>query len=255
MDMNRGKDLKRYEKYGWDYETVCELTAEEVHWYERWAKQTGGPILGLACGTARLLCRLGLAGFDVTGLDLSDTMLSQARKNIAKLPATARKRIRLVKDDMLRFQLRGTFGLILIADNSFRELNTRGNLLTCLRNIRRHLQPEGKLLITERRFNPSMYPGNRRSFGWSQPKPYPGTGNLVSRRGEIRLAKNHKRISGTFFYKTYHADGSELIEKCPWSGPVRLFDRVGFTTQTFADYTNNKDDGRSTFLCFVCEMK
>ena len=104
--MDKNADLKRYELFGWDYESVNELTDAEVGWHRKWAKRTGGPALGLACGTGRLLCRLAQAGLDVTGLDLSDTMLHLARANVAKLPAAARKRVRLVRADMSDFDER-----------------------------------------------------------------------------------------------------------------------------------------------------
>ena len=45
-------DLKRYELFGWDYESVNTLTDEEVRWYELWARRTSRPLLGLACGKA-----------------------------------------------------------------------------------------------------------------------------------------------------------------------------------------------------------
>ena len=138
-------DLKRYELFGWDYEWHSPLTDEEVSWHAMWARRTGGPLLGLACGSVRLLCRLAQAGFDVVGLDLSDTMLGLARKNLAESPPSVRKRVRLVKANMTNFDLACRFGLIFIADNSFRELRTRKELLACLRCLRRHLEPNGIL--------------------------------------------------------------------------------------------------------------
>ena len=83
--MNEKENLLRYSRFGWDYETVASMSEEEFRWYETWGRRIGGPILALACGTGRLLCRLARAGYYVVGLDLSDTMLSLARKNIAKL--------------------------------------------------------------------------------------------------------------------------------------------------------------------------
>ncbi len=253
-------DLKRYEVFGWDYESVNTLTDEEVSWYALWARGTSRPALGLACGTGRLLCRLAEAGFDVVGLDLSDTMLSLAQKNIAKLPAAARKRIRLVRADMSDFELGEQFGLVLIADNSFREQKTRRDLLACLKCIRRHLRPDGKLLITERRFDPSRYSTGRRTFGWSDPQPHPLTGEMVSRCGEIRRSKDHKRVRGKFLYKTSRADGCDTIEGCPWSAPIlnkqeyiRLFTRAGFDRQIFVGYKEVEDDGEAPILCFVCK--
>jgi len=144
---------------------------------------------------------------------------------------------------------------------SFREQKTRRDLLACLRRIGRHLAGGGVCLITERRFDPSAYSNGRRTFGWSEPRPHPETAELVCRRGEIRLSRDHKRVRGTFIYKTAHADGRETIQRCPWSGPLlspgehlRLFARAGFDTQTFVDYKEVADDGAGPILCFVCEV-
>lgn len=115
----------RYDLFGWDYEAFNTLTDAEAAWHEMWARRTGGPLLGLACGTGRLLCRLARACFDVVGLDLSDAMLALARKNISMLPPEAGRRITLMRRDMSDFDLGGKFGLVFIADNSFREVGTR----------------------------------------------------------------------------------------------------------------------------------
>jgi len=252
-------DLKRYDLFGWDYESVNPLTETEVAWHRLWAQRTRGPVLGLACGTARLLCRLAQEGFEVVGLDLSDAMLALARRNVSRLPADARMRVRLVKADMTHFSLGRRFGLIAIADNSFREQKTRKDLLTCLRCIRRHLLPGGRLLVTERRFDPSLYPDGRRVFGWSEPRRHPETGEMVSRRGEILLSGDHRRVRGEFVYRTTRGDGSQTIEECPWSAPVlrkqeyvRLFARAGFATSVFPGYKETRDDGTAPLLCFVC---
>ena len=255
-------DLKRYELFGWDYESHSPLAEEALAWYRLWARRTGGPLLALACGTGRLLCRLATAGSEVVGLDLSDGMLALARKNIAALPGQAQDRIRLVKADMSGFDLGRQFGLILIADNSFRELSTRKEMVACLRCVRRHLKPGGRALITERRFNPALYSSGRRVFGWSDPQPHPGTGELVSRRGEVRLSKDRKRICSNFFYRTVHSDGNETIDVCPQSGPLlqkheylELLARAGFHARIFDGYKEIEDAGVEPVICFVCEAK
>jgi SAM-dependent methyltransferase len=242
----------RYEKFGWDYGEINPLGEDEVAWHLRHARETGGPVLGLACGTGRLLARLADEGFDVTGLDLSETMLQLARRE-------TKGRVRLIRGNMSDFHLGREFGLVLIADNSFRELETREQLLGCLRCIREHLCPDGRLLITERRFDPAKFPGGRREFGWSEPKTNPA-GESVRRRGEIALVDGGRRIRGKFIYETTRADGSVTIDECAIDAPIlltgdylRLFDEAGFRAQVFAGYEGAPDDGKSALLCFVCE--
>ena len=216
-------------------------------------------MLGLACGTGRLLCRLAAAGFEAVGIDLSEAMLLLARGHAGELGEDARARVRLLRGDMSDFHLRERFGLIFIADNSLREQKTRGQLLSCLGRIREHLQPGGVVLITERRFDPALYPDGRRSIGWSDGHVHPQTGETVSRRIEIVLSEDRRSLRGNMIYKTTHADGTETIEDCPYESLLlrtedylALFSEAGLETQVFVGYEERPDDGRNPMLCFVC---
>ena len=252
----------RYDLFGWDYEAFNTLTDAEAAWHEMWARRTGGPLLGLACGTGRLLCRLARAGFDVVGLDLSDAMLALARKNISMLPPEAGRRITLMRRDMSDFDLGGKFGLVFIADNSFRAVGTRRGMLSCLWCVRRHLAPGGKVLITERRFDPSQYAGARQVSRWSTPRPHPETGYLVSRKVEVSLSRDRRRITGKMVYRIAHSDGAESIKEFAFGVPamtteeyVDLFGRAGFETRVFAGYSEMPDDGSSPLLCFALDVR
>jgi SAM-dependent methyltransferase len=144
----------RYELFGWDYPLISPLAERAVAWYLRFAKQTGGPVLELACGTGRLLARLAAEGFAATGLDLSDKMLALARQQIDALPPKDRNRVQLVRANMKDFSFHGEFGLICLADNSFRVLLAREDQLACLARVRQHLRFEASspatFLMTER---------------------------------------------------------------------------------------------------------
>ncbi len=251
---------KRYRLFGWDYPYHAPLTEEEVGWYLKFARETGGPVLDMPCGTGRLLCRVAEAGFDVTGIDLSDTMLKIARKNVAELPAEARARAGLIKADMSDFHLDREFGLITIADNSFRELTKRESQLDCLQLAREHLRPDGILLVTERRFDRHLYHNGKRTFGWSPPLTNPDTGETVRRRGEFELVDDGRRMRGAFFYEVIQPDGTTHIEECPIEGPIyrtddylALFTEAGLTANAFADYTDIPANGTEKLTCFVCE--
>jgi hypothetical protein len=160
---------------------------------------------------------------------------------------------------MADFDLGRRFGLVYVADNSFRELPTRRQLLSCLRCIRRHLRPSGYLLISERRLDPTLVVQGRRSFGWSRPMIDPRTGRRVSRRGEVRLSRDHKRVGGVFVYRTTSPNGRTETDACRWEGPalhtdeyLSLFAKAGLTARAYAGYCDEADDGHSRMLCFVC---
>jgi len=251
--------LKRYDLFGWDYPLYGPLAECEVAWYLRFARETGGPVLDMPCGTGRLLCRLAEAGFDVTGLDLSDTMLNIARENVERLSPETRERAHLLKADMSDFRLDRKFGLIYIADNSFRELTTRDGQLACLRSVRKHIEKHGRFLMAERRFDPALYPQGRREFGWSKPCRNPMTGESVRRRGAIDLSPDGRWICGKFIYEVTRPDGARHVEECPIDGPIlhredylSLFRDAGLAAAAFADYTESPADGTEKMTCFVC---
>jgi SAM-dependent methyltransferase len=251
--------LKRYRLFGWDYPLHSPLRGEEVAWYVRCARRTGGPVLDVPCGTGRLLCRIAEAGFEVTGIDLCEEMLELARRNVFELTPSARERVSLVHADMTAFDLEERFGLVYIADNSFRELETRKARLACLRRTREHLREDGIFLMTERRFDPSVYVGGRRELDWSAPVVNPLTGDAVRRRMSAELLDGGRRLRGEFIYEITRPDGSTVTEHCPIDSPIlgiddylSLFDEAGFSAEAFADYADRPVDGTEKLTCFVC---
>lgn len=255
-------DLKRYDLFGWDYEYVNSLPDREVAWYVKFARETRGPVLELACGTARLLVEIARAGFAIDGIDLSPGMLEIAERRIAQLPSEIRSLIRTHRMDMSDFHLNRMFGLIFIADNSLRELKTSEQQLSCLKCIQRHLRPGGKCLITERRFDPEKFAHGRHDIPWAEPISHPVTGDLVQRKIAVELSEDGKWIRGVMVYKTIHANGSETVEECPFEAPVMvrddyicLFAEAGFSPSVFVDYEEQEDDGKNPILCFVCDKE
>jgi SAM-dependent methyltransferase len=261
-DPSMNTDLKRYELFGWAYELYNPLSEEEMAWYSRFADRTGGPGLELACGTGRLLMSIAREGYETVGIDLSMNMLRLARERTSRLPLEVQKRIQLCNADMANFQLNRKFGLIFVADNSFRGLKTKEQHLSCLRCVHHHLRPGGRFLMTERRFDPSRFVNGSRAWPWSEPVRRPETGDLVRRRIETQLAEDRKSIRGTMFYKTTYADGSKTMDECPFEAPVMLkddyislFSEVGFSTSVFVGYEEQEDDGKHPVLCFACSKR
>src|SRR3954469_20597150 len=82
--------------------------------YRDLARQTGGPILELACGTGRLTIPLARDGHEVVGLDASRAMLrtTQAKAEAEDLGVT------VVQGDMRAFDL----GAALPADRPLLQL-------------------------------------------------------------------------------------------------------------------------------------
>lgn len=114
---------------------------DDLPWWRRLAKATGGPILELGCGPGRLLRPLAADGLQVTGLDASPEMISWAGDHLDPADSAA---IQLVVGDMRQFELAESFGLAIVACNTLAYFEV-GEVADVLAAIRRHLRRGGML--------------------------------------------------------------------------------------------------------------
>jgi SAM-dependent methyltransferase len=130
----------------------------ELRFWHHAAQGFGGPILELAAGSGRVSIALAQKGHDVTGLELSAGMLDRARARAARLGEPARERLHWVQADMADFDLgERRFGLIFVAFNSFWLLTSEAAQRRSLATIRRHLAPDGGLILDLFQPNPDDY--------------------------------------------------------------------------------------------------
>src|SRR3954469_10633775 len=108
--------------------------------YRDLARQTGGPILELACGTGRLTIPLARAGHEVVALDASHAMLrtTQAKAEAEDLGIT------VVQGDMRAFDLGRRFPLVILCCNSLAHLTTNEEVKAGLACVLKHLAPGGQ---------------------------------------------------------------------------------------------------------------
>ncbi len=117
---------------------------EVVRFWAARAREAGGPILELACGTGRITVPLARRGFDVTGIDLEPSMLERAREKAAAEGAA----VDWVEGDIRRFDLGRRFNLVFLAGNTLCHLLDRESLESCLACIRAHLSTKGRFVVT-----------------------------------------------------------------------------------------------------------
>jgi SAM-dependent methyltransferase len=112
----------------------------DIDFYGTLARETGGPVLELGCGSGRVLLPIAREGFVCTGLDASRAMLDRLERK--RPPAS----LRLTLGRMEDFDLGGErFSLVYSAFRAFQHLVTVGQQLDCLAAVRRHLAPHGLL--------------------------------------------------------------------------------------------------------------
>lgn len=117
----------------------------DVAFYLSLARKTGGPVLELGVGTARIALALADAGIDVVGVDISSAMLARANERVAKQPKRIRERIELREADMRELRIGRRFPLIIAPFNALQHLYEDRDFELTLAGCRRHLSPGGLL--------------------------------------------------------------------------------------------------------------
>ena len=141
-----------YNSIAYYYDLEYQRFGFDLDFYRESARRAGANarVLELACGAGRLLLPLAQAGFDVTGVDLSEEMLKIARQKLAQAGPSLAGRVQLHQGDMRRLdEVLGDaqFDFVFVAINSFQHLLTQADQLACLRSARRHLAPAGVFVV------------------------------------------------------------------------------------------------------------
>ena len=118
--------------------------------YDEGRGAVGHQVLELACGTGRLTLPIAQSGVKIVGLDLSASMLEQARTK-AKGAGVA---IEFVEGDCRTFDLERKFALIFMAFNSMQHLHDHASLAALFANVSKHLAEGGRFIFDV--FNPKL---------------------------------------------------------------------------------------------------
>ena len=135
---------------GWD---VCDA------FYFDLARQIGGTVLDLGCGTGLLACRIAGQSLDVTGVDPAESMLRIARER------DGGRRVVWIRSAGQALQLGRQFDLIYMTGHAFQALLTDDDAVALLRAARDHLTRDGRLAFDTRN------PARQAWLGWTPDRP------------------------------------------------------------------------------------
>ena len=117
---------------------------DDLPFYRKWLSQKpNARVLELCCGTGRLTIPLAKEGFDITGVDLTPSMLEQAKRKAAEEGLD----IPLIEGDMRTLNLGASFNIVFIPFNSIHHLYRNEDLFEALKTVKHHLKSDGLFLL------------------------------------------------------------------------------------------------------------
>lgn len=186
--------MKQKINSGWEYKNAnyydviyagkdYKKEAGQIHSIIKKFKKSGGKdMLDVACGTGNHIAYLK-KHYNITGVDISKTMLSIARKKYPK--------IKFVVGDMRTFDLKKKFDVVACLFSSVGYMKTADNLGKAIRNFSRHLKPGG-VMIVEAFVDPKAYiPGKMHAAVSDMPNMKLVRAGVSRRRGNIALLDFH----------------------------------------------------------------
>lgn len=232
---------------------------DDLLMYENFARRCGSPVLELGCGTGRVALHLARAGFLVTGLDTSLGMLTIAREKIAR--AGLKKRVRLVEADLTDFALDERFAMVTLAINTFMHFLTVADQVRVLTVARRHLQPDGLLIVDLPRAESSFLPDTGEHLMLNQPLTDPESGQTILKLVAATLEPATQRRHLTLAYDETDTEGA--VRRTVTSFTVRyfyryemelLFDKAGFAVEAlYGSYALDAYENDSERMIFVAQ--
>ncbi len=235
-----------YRHYDADLELITAIAAD-----------CGAPILELGCGTGRAMLPLAEQGLAVTGVDISNGLLSIAKDKIKE--AGHRDNLSAVYGDIRTVSLPTTaFRFAYCVSNTLMHCTTQADQLLVLENTFRHLAPDGILLIDL--FNPDLVALSEVAGLQELADSWEDSNGAQVLKWSIRTADAASQIQETcFIYEEISADGSSRKTLCPftlrflWPSEGKLLlEKAGFEVMSvWGDFDGESYHSGSERLIFL----
>ncbi|MEO1253954.1 MAG: class I SAM-dependent methyltransferase [Bacteroidota bacterium] len=243
-----------YDSYHTGKQFYFDRKTDQLFWLNV-ARTYGDPILELACGTGRVTAPLAEQGFQLTGIDISGSMLNAARK---KSP-----QVEWIQADIRDFDVGMKFPLILLPYFSIQHLLDLGDVESCLQCVKKHLRPNGRFIIDIMHPSPSYlselsYTSNLRLADCIFEDPM-GRGNIVvtatrEYEASLQVVKEYlyyhipgedKELSESLEFRLYFSQEFEMLLKYN-----------GFKVENkFGDYFSSPFTSESDQMILICSPR
>jgi len=254
-DTSAEENLDLYEASARYYDIWYEDFHEDIEFYLQLAERTGPPVLECMSGTGRVLVPFARAGYEITGVDRSLTMLDLCTTKVMLERPEVQHRVEVVHADVRDVRLERRFKLVFMPLNSFLHLLTVEDQERALRTVWEHLEDGG--LFSFAVFSPRLdrpehlvrHRGTRLTnqgeiISWFEAQTYEeGTQRttLTYFYDISRQDKPVRRVTSVFTLRyLFHREALELLA------------RNGFEVlETYGDYRGGELTATSGLMVFV----
>jgi SAM-dependent methyltransferase len=224
----------------------------EGPFYLAYARELGGSVLELGCGTGRITIPLAKAGVEITGLDVVSGMLAQARAKAGGLP------VEWIEADVRSFHLGRRFKLIFENGCVFMHMLTRSDQQAFLARVREHLAPGGRFIVSLLFPHPDLLVTDREEKDWFTYTDLQGRTVRVSGTDEYDELRQVK--TETAIRRIIEPDGAETVRVAPLSlrytfpqEMEALLEQAGFEVlERFGGPDRSPVSKESQHLVYVC---
>lgn len=240
------------------YDPEHDLITDDIELYRDLATLAGDDVLDLGCGTGRVMSGLLVAGLRVTGVDISDTMLSIANGKFRDEGVQGT----LKRLDMRELDFRNEFNLAISCLDSFGHMLTVGDQESCLAGVHRALRPSGLLAIDVLNATPEVLAARDGALAL-QARFTLGTGQDVMHFVSWRVEYDRQLIAVDHIYDAVNQDGA--IRRRLGSFMLRYFTRfeleklltgAGFVVRNvYGDYHRSEFTAGSDRLLIIAEKQ
>jgi SAM-dependent methyltransferase len=116
----------------------------DLKFYKKWLpKNKKARILELCCGTGRLTLPIAKEGYNISGVDITSSMLEQAKIKASE----AGLAVEFIEADIRTLDLSEKFDMIFIPFNSIHHLYKNEDLFQAFNVVKKHLKKDGLFLL------------------------------------------------------------------------------------------------------------
>jgi SAM-dependent methyltransferase len=117
----------------------------DAPFYLSLAREFGGPVLEIGCGTGRVLLPIAREGIEIHGVDNSGPMIGILKENLARENPRVASKVTIHSGDMREFRLNRSFPLVMIPFRPMQHMHTVADQLSALMSAAIHVAEGGTL--------------------------------------------------------------------------------------------------------------